>query len=71
MDNIPFWRPYILEAERLCNEVGGRLFWKTKYENLDFVPYDVTNEVVDRVLALEDEANTIDPMTGEKRHDEY
>lgn len=70
-DNIPFWRTYIAQAEQLCKDDGGFLSWKTKYEDLDFLPMGVkSREVVDAVWTLEDAANSIDPKTGSPREEE-
>jgi hypothetical protein len=70
-DNIPFWRPYIAQAEKLCKDDGGFLSWETKYEDLSFIPMGVkSKEVVDAVWELEDAANRIDPKTGYRRERE-
>lgn len=67
MDKIKYWRPFIEKAETLCKEAGGWLSWKTKYDDLCFMPNDVDSEVIHRVWELEDIANNINPETGAPR----
>jgi hypothetical protein len=67
-DNIPYWRPYIAQAEQLCKDAGGWLSWKTKYDDLSFMPMDIkSSAIIHEVWKLEDVANNIDPLTGNQR----